>query len=411
MIDGIMKICEFAFSFSNMNTLFIDDNSNIKLEYLLTNVPESLKPYFSGIIDRLRLNDPESEYNVTFHSDSFRLNYISAKVYDDDNYLGSILVGPYLLEDPTIFMIESVVTDNKMVISLKNIVKHYFLSLPMISSYKAKITAEFLSYMVSTFNRNCFDNQKIGSLKYEFQTEYTIPSDKIRQNTDQAMESLEKRYSLENKMLHAVESGDRGLFDLIIRENTSFMSMIPDRVPNDPLRSMKNFSIVLNTLLRKAAEKGGLHPIYLDSLSSKYAIQIEKSSSFQQMNDLVHEMQIEYCDTVRNLSLKNYSASVRKAIEFIRINLGNDLSLDSISSAIHLSPSELSRQFKKETGETITEYINKIRINEAIFILENENVSITDTAFIVGFNDVNYFTKVFKKIKGITPSEYRKSKS
>ena len=121
-------------------------------------------------------------------------------------------------------------------------------------------------------------------------------------------------------------------------------------------------------------------------------------------------MQVEYCDSVKKLSLKNYSSTVRKAIEFIRINLNHYLSLNSISEALYVSSYELSRQFKKETGETITEYINKRRINEAVFILENESISITDISYMVGFNDVNYFTKVFKKIKGMTPTEYRRNK-
>jgi len=119
-------------------------------------------------------------------------------------------------------------------------------------------------------------------------------------------------------------------------------------------------------------------------------------------------MLLDYCEVVKKFSLKNFNHSVRKAIEFIRISLYQDLSLDMISSSINANPFELSRQFKKETGKTIIEYINKQRINESIHIMENENISITAVAGIVGYNDINYFTKVFKKIKGITPSQYRK---
>lgn len=410
MINGIEQLCKFAFNFLNMNTTFIYDTSTIGLEYVLTKIPDPLRAYFSNTIDRLKLNESSSEYNVLFHSNSYRLNYISAKIYDGSSYLGSIVVGPYLLEEPTILMVESVISDNKMAMSLKNIVKQYYLSLPMVSTYTAKIIAEFLSYMISNFNSSGFDNQKIGSLTYDFKTEHSVSSDAVKQNTEQYAKFLEERYRFENDMLHAVELGDKELLESIVRKSTSFISNTPDRVPNDPLRSGKNYSIVLNTLLRKAAEKGGLHYIYLDSISSKYAVQIEKCATLQQLSDLNDAMKTEYCDSVKKLSLKNYSSIVRKAIEFIRMNLNQNLSLNSISEVIHMSPSELSRQFKKETGENITEYINKRRINEATYILENKNISITDAGFMVGYNDVNYFAKVFKKIKGVTPSEYRKSK-
>lgn len=408
MINGIEHLCKFTFNFSNIDTLFIDRESNIILDYGLTRVPEILKPYFLTSIDKLYFNESCSEYNVLSHVNSYRLNFISAKIRYNKNYLGSIVVGPFLLEEPTILMIEAVMTENKMTISLKNILKQYYLSLPTISIHKANITAEFISYIVTTFNPDSFNIPEMKSIKYDFQTEYSVSSEIIKENTEQAMETLEKIYSIENALLHAVEIGNLEQYKLILSENKSLISKFPDRVPNDPLRSMKSYCITLNTLLRKASEKGGLHPFYINSLTVKYAVQIEKSTTFQQLNDLVNLMQTEYCESVKKFSLKNYSYNIRKAIEFIRFNLNQKLTLESISSSIHLSSHELSRQFKKETGENITEYINKIRITEAVYILENKKVSITDVAVMIGYNDVDYFSKVFKKLKGLTPSEYKK---
>ncbi|MFB3168573.1 helix-turn-helix domain-containing protein [Neobacillus sp. 179-C4.2 HS] len=410
MLNRLELLCKFAFQFSNMDTIFLDTTETIQLEFGLTTTPEPLLPYFSRIIKHMNLFDSTLN-DVLFHSNSYRLNFISAKVTNGDEDLGRIVVGPYLLEEPTILMIESIISDNKMAISLKNMMKEYYLTLPIMSTKKAKSAAEFLSYLVSTFHYYDPENSKIGTLFYEFQTADSVPLELIKENTDQAVEKIEKRYRKENEMLYAVESGNIELYNSILTENKSIMISILDRVPNDPLRSIKNNGFVLNTLLRKAAEKGGVHPIYLDSLSSKFAVQIEKCSSMLHASELFRSMQYDYCDAVRKLSLKNYSSAIRRAIEYIRMNLNQDLSLDSISGSLNLNSYELSRQFKKETGKNITEYINNRRINEALYILENDNISITDVAFTVGFNDVNYFTKVFKKLKGITPSEYRKQKS
>jgi two-component system, response regulator YesN len=410
MLNRLELLCKFAFQFSNMDTIFLDTTETIQLEFGLTTTPEPLLPYFSRIIKHMNLFDSTLN-DVLFHSNSYRLNFISAKVTNGDEDLGRIVVGPYLLEEPTILMIESIISDNKMAISLKNMMKEYYLTLPIMSTKKANSTAEFLSYLVSTFHYYNPENSKIGTLFYEFQTADSVPFELIKENTDQAVEKIEKRYRKENEMLYAVESGNIELYNSILTENKSIMISILDRVPNDPLRSIKNNGFVLNTLLRKAAEKGGVHPIYLDSLSSKFAVQIEKCSSMLHASELFRSMQYDYCDAVRKLSLKNYSSAIRRAIEYIRMNLNQDLSLDSISGSLNLNSYELSRQFKKETGKNITEYINNRRINEALYILENDNISITDVAFTVGFNDVNYFTKVFKKLKGITPSEYRKQKS
>jgi len=409
--QAIEKVCKFAFIFSNVDTVFVDPLSNIKLEYGYNKIPESLKTYPIDLSNLLKLHETNSEPEVIFHSSSYKINYISAKVYYGLDYLGSMVVGPYILEEPNFIMIQHIIFENNLPISLKHIMQQYYLSLPLLSSYKAKSIAEFLAYVTSDLNTILHENSSIGNLTYNFQTEYPVTHHTIKQDTQHSIALIEKRYSLENEFMHTIENGDREHLDKLLSEDLYIFDKIPDRTPNDPLRSRKDLTFVLNTLLRKAAEKGGLPPLYLHNMSERFAIEIEKTSSIQQIIDLHKNMYLTYCDAVKKFSLKEFNYFVRKGIEFIRLNLDQDLSLEFISNAIHQSPYEFSRQFKKETGETITEYINKQRINEAIYIMENEKISITDIAHKVGFNDINYFTKVFKKIKGITPSQYRKVKN
>lgn len=407
----IEKICKFAFIFSNMNTVFIDPMPHVTLEYGYNQIPEILKGYLGNVSDLLNIHETKSEHDVFFYSNYCKINFISARIYDGIDYLGSIVVGPYLMEEPTALMIDDVIFKNNFSISLRHILKQYYLSLPLISTYKAKTISEFLAYITSNLHSINFESSKIGNISYSFQTEYPISPNTIKERTELSMASIEKRYNTENEFIYAVENGDKERLEKFLNEDLFFFSKIPDRIPSDPLRSKKNLTFVLNTLLRKASEKGGVHPLYIDSISEKFAIQIEKTSSIQQLLDLQNKMFLDYCDAVKKFSLKNFNYYVRKAIEFIRISLDQDLSLDIISNSINANPYELSRQFKKETGKTITEYINKQRVNEAIYILENQNISITAVADMIGFNDVNYFTKIFKKIKGITPSEYRKTKN
>jgi two-component system, response regulator YesN len=93
---------------------------------------------------------------------------------------------------------------------------------------------------------------------------------------------------------------------------------------------------------------------------------------------------------MKNLSL-SHNTLFRKAAE---------------SAGVH--PSYLSRALKKELGMTFTDYINKLRIEEAKYVLDQGNASVTEAALSVGYNDPNYFSKVYQKLEHVTPHEYRK---
>lgn len=97
---------------------------------------------------------------------------------------------------------------------------------------------------------------------------------------------------------------------------------------------------------------------------------------------------------------------IQKISEYISTNFAENLTLPTLSKKFGISESYLSRTFKKLSGIGLTEYITSVRITNAEKILKNEAVSITDTALRCGFNDSNYFSGVFKKIKGITPLKY-----
>jgi AraC-like DNA-binding protein len=196
-----------------------------------------------------------------------------------------------------------------------------------------------------------------------------------------------------------------------LNKKSAIFFSIPDRIPNDPTRSFKNLLFVLNTLCRTAARKGGVNPIYIHNLSEKFAIMIEKAPNLPFLKKLSEIIPIEYCELVQSHSTSGYSPIVRQAIDYINLNLESSLALTEIADTIPSNPSHLSRKFKAETGHTITEYINQQRVKEAKLLLEQKDMSITDVAFIVGFNDLNYFTRVFKKMTQITPSQYAKEAS
>ena len=105
-----------------------------------------------------------------------------------------------------------------------------------------------------------------------------------------------------------------------------------------------------------------------------------------------------------------HADAVYKVIEYIKANFQRRMSLEEIAASTYLSKTYLSSLFKKETGYSISEYINIVRIERSKSLLLEENISIIDIANLCGFEDQSYFTKVFKHIVGITPKKYRENR-
>jgi len=102
-------------------------------------------------------------------------------------------------------------------------------------------------------------------------------------------------------------------------------------------------------------------------------------------------------------------AFVQKAIEYVHHHYHRDLGIDEVAEAAGVSCSYFCVLFKQQTGSTFLDYLTRYRIDKACSILRNSDVKVFQVAPLVGYQDPKYFTQVFKKIVGMTPSEYRTS--
>ncbi|HAL74107.1 MAG TPA: hypothetical protein DCM45_03315 [Clostridiales bacterium] len=220
----------------------------------------------------------------------------------------------------------------------------------------------------------------------------------------QTMEDLERRYSFENELLQAISLG------LTHKAEAMFTNLsqiaLKSRVA-DPLRNIKNYCIISNTLMRKAAEQGSVHPLYLDNVSSEFAKRIELIGSTTAGYKIMIEMISAYCRLVNKHNMANYSPPIRKIIVCIDANLSGDLTLHTLAGIQNISAGYLSALFKKETGQSLTDYVNRKRIRQATQLLRSTKLQIQTIAQHCGIPDINYFSKTFKRYQGCTPKEYR----
>lgn len=217
---------------------------------------------------------------------------------------------------------------------------------------------------------------------------------------------MEERYAHENGLIEAVRLGQTRRVDAFLSRITP--SNFEMRV-SDPVRNLKNYCIITNTLLRKAAEQGGVHPVYIDNISSAFAYKIEELSSTAAGPDLISEMAQVYCRLVRKHNTKKYSPPIQNAILLIEGDLAGNLALTRLAEELNVNSSYLSTLFKKETGSTVTDYITDRRISHAKHLLKTTRLQIQTIGQSCGFEDMHYFSKVFKRHTGVTPKQYRET--
>jgi len=164
----------------------------------------------------------------------------------------------------------------------------------------------------------------------------------------------------------------------------------------------------LAVVLSRAAVEGKAELEMILGLNFEYIQELGKIKSIEELCIWVVKVLDRFTESVyENRNIENVDI-IRKTREFIRTNYKKKIKLVDISKAIYLSPYYLSHIFKRETGVTLMEYLAKVRIEEAKYLLENTPLNTTRIAFEVGYSDQSYFCKVFKKNEGISPYGYKK---
>ena len=152
---------------------------------------------------------------------------------------------------------------------------------------------------------------------------------------------------------------------------------------NNCINKIKNNLYILNTQFESELLKEPISPAEIRKLSIKNQNKIENENNRIKLIKLPYKILRDYKNLLLTYNLKEYSYTVRSAIEYINYNLQSNLSLSIISSYIGKNASFLSNQFKKETGVTITRYIQEKRVEESIRMLYSSDLSIGAMIFVI----------------------------
>jgi len=139
---------------------------------------------------------------------------------------------------------------------------------------------------------------------------------------------------------------------------------------------------------------------------------MSNQNNLEQLSSLLHifshiasskEMRVVGYSEKKN----NNAQKMQKVYRYILVNYNNKISLDEIAKYIGMNRSSFCTFFKRESGRTFFSAIKEYRINCACLMLKETEISVADICFSVGFNDIPYFNRSFKKQTGCSPNDYR----
>ncbi len=384
--------------------------SDMNLQYTITDDRSTtLSSLDFGLRDTiLCLNQPSVssplkalEPNTIYHIlDYYHCNY-SFFVLPDEQLL---FVGPYLTEPIQEEDLPRILDFSIVPTELIPQLRDYYFALPYLAE-KHTLYGLLDKLYLALFPVDNVTSHFLDLREIETQTEYLknhqfqVPDDPIL-----SMRLLEKRYQNEDALLDAITQGNIAKARSVATA-TGSIRITPRS--GDQLRDAKNLLVVLNTLLRRAAYNGGVHPFYIDAISSNFARMIERCTTIDETNDIVPYMIQGYCNLVEKRSMTSYSEPVRQILVTVDASLTGDLTLKRFANELFLNTSYLSALFKKEVGMALTDYVNQNRIAHAKKLLKSTSLSIQDIAAQCGIPDVHYFTRLFRRDMGMTPRDFR----
>lgn len=220
-------------------------------------------------------------------------------------------------------------------------------------------------------------------------------------------ENLERHTSYASERLQ-YEAIKNGQIDRILSIFESTPDGTPGTLSRNELRNSKNMFIAGITLFTRAAIEGGVPEETAFALSDGYIQTVEECRNKESIEKLTVKAAIRLAQEVQKFGIRHYSSIIEAAIKFIYLHIHTPFNVNEIAEYVGVSAGYLSRLFKRETGISIVDYIQKERIEAASNMLIYSDYSASQISEYLCFSTQSYFIKIFKKYKGTTPAKYRK---
>lgn len=329
------------------------------------------------------------------------LNHIVFPLINQNALFGSILVGPFLMDEPDSVLISDIASHYDF--TTPELLEMYDESgsLKVIPPAKVTHLSRLLYYLFSGLISDSKQQLILNQNKLHQQSRINESIQMYKTSGEIKRDAYP--YEKERLLITKLKTGD-------VEESKSLLNDLLGYVffsEGNNLEFVKSRSLELCSLLSRAAIEGGATSDSVLKINNQLLTVLPTLNT---MDDLCYKLQEAidvFTDCMFERVPSKHSEIVKKAIQYISKNFSEPLSLEAVAGQVHLNPAYFSTLFKQATGSSFKEYLNMVRVEESKRLLSNTDYSLIDIAVATGFEDQSYFSKVFKKYTGLTPKQYR----
>lgn len=280
---------------------------------------------------------------------------------------------------------------------------NYFKYLPIFTKDEFMRSLKFISKLIN--ETSFFNNYE----KFTYTASKIINDGSSMVNLDQTNRSefSHNSYYYEKSLIECISLGKRNQLEKLLMSVDK--GIIADLSGNkDELRSAKNAFICGCTIASRAAIEGNVNPEVAYSIADYYIQQVEGLSNLERVSELVHIMFFDFTERVSSVvKAVNYSKLINDTLTYVNEHLIEDINTIDLASSLYCNKEYLLKKFRQETGKSLVEYIQEVKIAEAKMMLKYSEFSILEISEYLSFNSQSYFTKIFGKWVSMTPQQYR----
>lgn len=406
--DNVEFSCKLINEVATIPIYVMNKEGKLVLEFTSDKSFNPLYPSKVDFLNHLSKFD-KTELIPKIHRTDWLENFVVIPLTDEREFYGNIILGPTVFPQPTRSSLQELIESNGIKKSQKAMME-YLQSLRLGSSWKLIHTSMLLFYII--YNKRL-------DFKEIIKKNYFMEEDKVLQEGISDKSIAEIR---ENSTFHQDPIHEKQIYQYITDGNTEEISLywkafhqntdfkFGKLAKTSELRNQKNQKIAAITLATRAAIDGGLHSEVAYTLGDIYIQELELLQNIKDLESFIEHVIYDFTQRVdKNRNMK-YSKIVRDCQNYIFKHIYEDLTLTKLAHHVSVNPKYLSNLFKKEVDISITNYIQKVKIDEAKKLMSFSNYSLLEIHALLNFTDQSYFTKVFKKHTGLTPKQYRNRK-